>query len=139
MNRKQTSGHGARRKPTDADKALFLQGREALRQMDESLDAATLSRLQRARSAAIGSLDSRADRKSPRDAVRWSLLGASMATVLAVALLLPGPGQQFPGNADLFGDDAWLMTEDLQMIEDVDFYLWLTEGEVEGEADAPAT
>ncbi|GMG88542.1 hypothetical protein MNKW57_28630 [Biformimicrobium ophioploci] len=107
--------------------------------MDESLDAATLSRLQRARSAAIGSLDSGADRKLPRDVVRWSLLGASMATVLAVVLLLPGPGEQLPGNGDLFGDDVWLVTEDIQMIEDVDFYLWLAEGGVDGEVDAPST
>ncbi|WP_285765148.1 hypothetical protein [Biformimicrobium ophioploci] len=139
MNRKQTSEHGAWRKSTDAEKALFLQGQEVLRQMDESLDAATLSRLQRARSAAIGSLDSGADRKLPRDVVRWSLLGASMATVLAVVLLLPGPGEQLPGNGDLFGDDVWLVTEDIQMIEDVDFYLWLAEGGVDGEVDAPST
>jgi hypothetical protein len=107
----------------------FEQSAKAL--FDESvasLDAATLSKLNQGRQAALAAAD------APRLWLRW-VPAAGMATAVLVAVLVVrGPGmvdEPFAANpmpSDfeiLMGDDA------LEMIEELDFYSWLDVAEAD--------
>ena len=86
----------------------------------DSLDAATLSRLNRSRQAAL------AEAASSR--VRWQrwmpATGAAAAVLLAVMMLLPG---QTPDVIDAPASDFEIMLgeESIDMIEELEFYSWL--------------
>ena len=97
----------------------------------DSLDAATLSRLNRARQAAL------AQRRSAwsRWLVSGSLAGVTMALVLAF-----GIGQRrapllrlVPVAVEQAGDADVLVTDDnLDLYEDLDFYAWLDAQQQDG-------
>jgi hypothetical protein len=100
---------------------------QLLRQSADELDAATAARLNRARQAALDQLD------SGRSRAPWLLPALSTAAVgvLAVALWVSqgnGPGSGAPAGvaiesaADL---DLLLADDNLEMLEDLDFYAWL--------------
>lgn len=114
-----------------------------LRQSAEELDAATLSRLNRARQAALAELE----RGSRRPA--WVPFGwrpaVAMAAVAVVAVVLssgrvpltprdaspPAPvAAETPlGHVDHAGEiELMLADENLEMLEDLDFYDWLDAG-----------
>ena len=104
------------------------EGRERLRcALDssvEGLDAATLSRLNRARQAALEAAAAR------RSGWRWSLrvgglalpASAALALVLAPGLLSP-PAPPLPAASSDFA----LLSEDLEpaLLEELEFYAWL--------------
>ncbi len=97
----------------------------------ERLDAATLSKLNQGRQAAIAEM---AARGPVRQWLRW-MPATGVATVALVAvLMLRGPASidvpiaSDPALADfeiLMGDDA------LDMIEELDFYSWIDVAEVD--------
>lgn len=91
-----------------------------LRRREQELDAATLAQIGAARRKALGAV-----RASWWQLHASALGGAALATVLAVAVLLPaGTGWlNHPGNMS--------MTEDATFYENLDFYLWLAESEVD--------
>jgi len=91
------------------------------------LDAATQSRLTRARHAALAELE----RPRPRLGGWLPVAALAGAAIVAVALWLqPGaPGQppEAPGLASFAGEDLELLTagDDLDMLdEDIEFYAW---------------
>jgi len=94
-----------------------------------SLDAATLSKLNQGRQAALV-----AATNAPRVWFRW-VPAAGMATAALVAVLVVrGPGMvdvpttanSMPGDFEiLIGDDA------LEMIEELDFYSWIDVAEAD--------
>lgn len=99
---------------------------QALRQHSDQLDAATRSRLARARSTAIDEL--RDNRFSWRN--RWLPLGAAAAAAVVVALLLaPNPPVPVPDSSTriepLEDLDIVLAEDSLELIEDWEFYRWL--------------
>lgn len=106
------------------------------RQLDEDaghIDAATLSRLNRARQQALD-----AGLRAPRAGWRqWSL---GLATVAAAALLaltpmLRVPQAPLPAPAiDSGADDLELLAagEDLELIENLEFYAWLEQQSLDG-------
>ncbi len=99
---------------------------QALRQHSDQLDAATRSRLARARSAAIDEL--RDNRFSWRN--RWLPLGAAAAAAVVVALLLspnsPVPVPDSSTRIEPLEDlDIVLAEDSLELIEDWEFYRWL--------------
>lgn len=125
---------------TEPDHDAWLQRvRERLDASTQSLDARTLSRLNRARQAALAS---RQRRRTPI----WGGLAAAGASALALALALgvqrPPPEPSAPPGAPRdagtvasdSGDDDLLATEDLEFFEDLDFYQWLDH---EGLAPSP--
>lgn len=105
--------------------------REHLDDSAQALDAATLSRLNRARQAALGSL------QRPHPGRAWSGLAALGASALAVAIAvgLERPPAAPPSPPDAAapartvaaddGDDDLLADEDLEFLEELDFYQWL--------------
>lgn len=99
-------------------------------QLDEDsrdLDAATASRLNRARQHA---LDHGLARRRPRQGFLPYALAASIVAVLALTAVLRVPERAEPmpaAAAPSSADDLELLagTEELEMIEDLEFYAWL--------------
>ncbi len=104
------------------------EGRERLRHaLDrsvEGLDAATLSRLNRARQAALAAASTR------RRGWRWSLRvgGLALAASAALALVL-APGLLSPPTPPLpaTSSDFALLGEEIEpaLLEELEFYAWL--------------
>ena len=100
---------------------------ELLRRSAEDIDAATASRLNRARQAALEQLPNR--RRTPH----WLVPALSTAAVgaLAVGLWLspsvdrdsPVPGA--PATLTAADMDLLLADDSLEMLEDLEFYAWL--------------
>ena len=123
----QANGQSSKQAPDQHE--LIAGAREAMARRDESLDGETLSRLRRARSAA---LDESAGRHSLANL--WLPAGlASAAAVVAVALLVGQGEAPHREEVDLLAD-AWILDEEaeLEMIEDVEFYQWLAEEALDG-------
>lgn len=95
-----------------------------LQQSADGLDAATLSRLNRARQAALA----QPRRLMPR---MWGVAAAcAVALVLALGLgrrdLLPEPPPSAVATADIGAIDALASEDDnAEMVDDLDFYAWL--------------
>ena len=113
-----------------ANARLAARARAALEDSAQALDAATLSRLNRARQRALD-----AARAPRRAGWRWTALAtAACALVAALALWrLPAPAlappAQLPPAADLalIGDGS-----DLALVEDLEFYAWLDAQSADG-------
>jgi len=120
------------------DEEFARAARELMRGSAEYLDAATRSRLNRARQKALDELDT-ANRRGWSVMTRWVPAGAALATaVLAVSLWVGQPAVQPTGNdaaavfaaADTLAEDTidlelLLADESLEMIEDLEFFAWL--------------
>ncbi len=98
---------------------------EALDRRAQDLDGATLSRLRRVRAEAVQQASTRRSRLPGG----WRLAGAGLALGLLVAALLPGlhqatPAQPIPGDELL---EVATLDVDLEVVEDLEFYEWLSE------------
>ncbi len=96
------------------------QAREALDRSVETLPPGVRARLAEARREAIAGRG----RAAPRG---WLLpAGGLAAAALAAALWIALPGAGIPGGIE--GDFELLLSEDsLDLVENLDFYLWLEE------------
>lgn len=103
-----------------------------LRASADGLDAATRSRLNRARQAALAELE-----PAPQRARLWTALAAASVAGLAFGLWRTQTGQaprRLPVEDDAATELELLLAEDsMEMIEDFDFYLWLAEADAGGE------
>jgi hypothetical protein len=123
MNGKQHRTE-ALRPVRDDDEAWIAASRQALDAGVDELDAATLSRLNRARQLALDAA------RKPR-APRW-LWGAAFATAASCALAVlvlkdPALPPPLPGDDTLAASDLDLLATDgeLALYEDLEFYAWL--------------
>ena len=113
-----------------ADETMAQQAKEAFDQSVDGLDAATLSRLNRGRQAAL------AEAGHPgRQWMRWM-----PATGVAAAVLLAVLTFQSPGDVDIISAPATdleilLSEESIEMLEELEFYSWLDTQELEGDGD----
>ncbi|HTI95127.1 MAG TPA: DUF3619 family protein [Rudaea sp.] len=110
------------------------QARSVLDESARALDAATLSRLNRARQAALA-------QRAPRRRAAWVFLPAGLAGACALLLAVGvWHGRRAPtaipaqaavaasasGNAVNAGDlDMIASGDDMEMMQDLDFYAWL--------------
>jgi hypothetical protein len=125
---------------------LAQRARQAYREGAANLDGATLSRLNRARQAALEEYDRREAVPAWR---RWGWQPAgAFATVAAVAVaasLLWGPGLDTRGadpiaHVEHAGDlEVVLADENLEMLDDLDVIEWLEPGDDANPAPAEAT
>ena len=110
--------------PTDRDNEQFAKRSKAL--FDDSveqLDAATLSKLNQGRQAALEEL---ADTSPAKQWLRWApATGIAAAAVVAV-LVLRGPVVDEPASGEIVSDLEILLDEDsLEMFEELEFYSWI--------------
>ena len=104
---------------TERDEKLYRQVADALERQAAGLDAATCSRLTRARHQAIAMAAGR------RHRIVWLGVGATAAAAIVAAVWLYG---EPPGATD----PTWPATVDfetigvdLELVEELDFYRWL--------------
>jgi hypothetical protein len=124
------------------ERKLAEQASEKLIASVDQLDAATLSRLNQARQRALEELPG-SHRYLP---LRWLIPTASLAGAALVAMLLLQPSAPLGVDptaigsmtiaADILNDQSvdfeLIMAEDnLEMIEDLEFFAWLTAEELE--------
>ena len=96
----------------------------------DSLDASTLSRLNRGRHAALAELESRA--RSRRKAYWLPATGVAAAAVLAV-MIVQGPETPDVAMDPVTASDFEILLdeESLEMFEDLEFYSWLEAADLE--------
>ncbi|MCC7257821.1 MAG: hypothetical protein IT486_05580 [Gammaproteobacteria bacterium] len=113
-----------------ADERFEQAARQLLRQGAGDIDAATASRLNRARQAALAEFD----RRPARLPAYWRpAFAAAAVAVLAVALWVDRePLPRTAGAEAALELELMLADENLEMIEDLEFYDWL-------QADSAAT
>ncbi|MFK7733953.1 MAG: hypothetical protein AB8B48_20190 [Pseudomonadales bacterium] len=114
----------------DAERELLARSADLMESKSETLDAATLSRLHSARSAALQ------QKRGPQ--WHWMPIGGAItAAVLVVAVLqvetdssqselvesLPQLVDSAPANVDDF--ELLASAADLELLEELEFYMWL--------------
>ncbi|MFQ5608816.1 MAG: hypothetical protein ACE5F8_00935 [Woeseiaceae bacterium] len=110
--------------PTDKETEPFAESAKAL--FDDSverLDAATLSKLNQGRQAALGELSN----ASPaRQWVRWAPVTGAAAAVLVAVMVLRGPAvNPLDPVADVTDFEILIEGDSLEMLEDLEFYSWI--------------
>jgi hypothetical protein len=110
------------------DEQLAQQAKEAFDRSVDGLDAATLSRLNRGRQAAL------AEAGQPgREWLRWMPATGAAAAAMLLAIALQGPGDVDVMSApDL---DIVLSEESIEMLEELEFYSWLNSQELDGDGN----
>jgi hypothetical protein len=93
----------------------------------DSLDAATLSRLNRSRQRALAAAE-----RPGRQWLRWAPATGIAAAAVVGALVLNGPAG-FSVSEPLTTVDFEMLLEDdgLEMFEDLEFYSWLDQADLE--------
>lgn len=93
----------------------------------EKLDAATLSRLNRARHAALAELQ-----QPTRQWSRWMPATGVAAAALVVVMLMQGPESIEAPPPSAVADMEILLGEDsIEMLEELEFYSWLDVAELQ--------
>lgn len=109
------------------DEELVQQAKEAFDRSVDGLDAATLSRLNQGRQAAL------AEAREPGHAwLRWLPATAAVVAVLLVMNSLQSPGDV--GVMPVTDLDIILSEESIEMLEELEFYSWLDTQELEGDS-----
>ena len=106
---------------------------QAKRSFDESvdrLDAATLSRLNRSRHAALAEVGRR-----EREWLRWAPATGVAAALLLTVFVLRGPADVGVITAPANDLDILLSEESIEMLEDLEFYSWLDTEDFESDGD----
>jgi hypothetical protein len=113
-------------KSRESGKSLEVRSKELFDESVERLDARTRSRLTQARHAALDEV-----RRSRRLRARWLWAPAGGLIVAGVAALLigvwPGVDPASPGSPALEDLEVVAGTENLDLLQDVEFYTWLAD------------
>ena len=112
------------------DEQLAQDAKQAFDQSVDGLDAATLSRLNRGRQAALAELEG-----PGRQWLRWMPATGVAAAVLLVMMTFRGPGEIDVINAPATDFELLISEESIEMLEDLEFYSWLDMQEMEGDGD----
>jgi len=112
------------------DEQLTQEAKEAFDRSVDGLDAATLSRLNRGRQAALAEVD-----RPGREWLRWMPATGIAAAVLLAVITLQGPGEMDVISAPATDLEILLSEESIEMLEELEFYSWLATQELEGDGD----
>lgn len=112
------------------DEKMAEQAKEAFDRSVDGLDAATLSRLNRGRQAAL------AEAAHPHQKwLQWMPATGVAAAVLLLVVTLQGPGDLDVISAPGTDLEILLGEESIEMLEELEFYSWLDSQELEGDGD----
>ena len=114
----------------EAEEQFAKQAKQLFDGSVEELDAATLSRLNRGRHAALDELQ----RSRPSAVwVRWLPATGVAAAAIVTVMVMRGPdGVDLPVEPDAVADfEILLEGESLEMLEDLEFYSWLEAADLE--------
>lgn len=115
----------------ERDKQFEQQAKKLFDESVERLDAATLSRLNRSRQAALAAA------KHP--GAQWSrwmpVTAGAVATVLVAVMVMRGPGSDDVFEQSAADFELLLSEESIEMLEELEFYTWLATVDMEAEGD----
>ena len=116
------------------DERLADTAKQLFDESVESLDAATLSRLNKGRHEALAELS---HAKSARQWLRWMPATGVAAAALVTVMLMRGPSSVDLPPAPVTVSDFEILMEDenLEMLEDLEFYSWIDSSEFAGGGD----
>lgn len=116
------------------DERLTEVAKQLFDESVESLDAATLSRLNKGRHDALAELS---HKRAARQWLWWMPATGVAAAVLVTVMLMRGPnGVDLPPASVTVSDFEILMEdENLEMLEDLEFYSWIDFSELTGSND----
>ncbi len=112
---------------SDEDK-LIQNLHNKVKQSQTPLNAKTLGELRTARCAAVDSLNAKPSSWWQLPSSRYSL-ATSFALVLGIVIFYP----MFIDNSPDYDLDVVAITEDLELLQELDFYLWIADS-VENES-----
>ncbi len=112
------------------DQELATRAKQTFDDSVDGLDAATLSRLNRSRQAALAELE------APNRAwLRWMPATGLAAAVLMAVVMMSGPAETDVISAPSSDFEILLSEENIEMLEDLEFYSWLETQELESDGD----
>jgi len=112
------------------EQRLAKRAKQAFDESVEGLDAATLSRLNRSRQAALASAT-----RPNTQWLRWMPATGVAAAVLLAVLTIRGPADLDVISAPAPDLEILLSEESMEMFEDLEFYSWLTTQDLDSEGD----
>ncbi len=112
------------------ERQLAERAKQAFDESVEGLDAATLSRLNRSRQAALASAA-----RPNTQWLRWMPATGVAAAVLLAVVTIRGPADLDVISAPASDLEILLSEESIEMFEDLEFYSWLTTQDLDGEGD----
>ena len=115
-------------KPIENEDDFAGQAKEAFDDSVERLDAAALSRLNQGRHAALEQLE---NSRGKAEWYRWAPAGGIAAAALVTVMVMRGPDvENIP--AEVVTDfDILLEGESLEMYENLEFYSWMDDAELD--------
>jgi hypothetical protein len=118
----------------NSDERLAASAKQTFDESVESLDAATLSRLNQGRHKALAELQ-RA--KPMRQWVRWAPATGIAAAALITVLVMRGPDEVVLPVTPVTVSDFEILLDDepLEMLEDLEFYSWIDSSDLTGSGD----
>lgn len=109
----------------DSEEQFAAQAKELFDDSVDRLDAATLSKLNQRRQAALA----RVRRAQPAQAwLRWAPASGLAAAAVVAVMMMQGPGvTNIPAMPDSAATDFEILLgdEQLEMIEELEFYSWI--------------
>jgi len=116
------------------DERLADTAKQLFDESVESLDAATLSRLNKSRHDALAELR---HVKSAQQWVRWMPATGIAAAALVTVMLIRGPSGVVLPAAPVTASDFEILLDDehLEMLEDLEFYSWIDSSDLAGSGD----
>ena len=115
---------------TEAEQAFAARAKQVFDESVDGLDAASLSRLNRGRQAALAEIDRPRQRWS-----RWTPAVGAAAVVLLAVVMLRGPAEIDVIAAPASDLEILLSEESIDMFEELEFYSWLDAADLEGTGD----
>ncbi len=116
-----------------SDKQFAEQAKAAFDSSVEQLDAATLSRLNRSRHAAVDALQGH---RAAATWGRWLPVTGVAAAALVTVMLVSGPDTATLPMDSVADFEILLEGENLEMFENLEFYSWLDATDLDAQSNA---
>jgi hypothetical protein len=116
------------------DKRLTETTKQLFDESVDSLNAATLSRLNKGRHEALAELQ---NATSSRQWVRWAPATGIAAAALVAVMVMRGPAEVTLPEVPVTASDIEILLDDqaLEMLEDLEFYSWIDASDLAGSGD----